>query len=571
MAASMDTQGLTFQELAGILRRRGALIALAALLSLGGGLAVALFWPAVYRSTATILIEDQEIPRELVRSTVTTVADERIQVISQQIMTRATLMQIVEKYGLYDKERRYLTNEEVIDRMRRDVKVETIVAEGTGRFGGRGSTIAFKLSYDSPVPAKAQQVANELVTLYLNENVRTRRQRADEATAFFKDEAERIGKQIGLIEAKLAAFKKTNSGRLPELLQVNMQMRDRAQDELDGVERQLSMLEDRRVYLESQLTLLKENAPLPAAGTLDPEERLRLLRNQYASLSGVYAASHPDLVRMRREIGALEKSTGAAPAPDPKALEEARNELARLADRYSPDHPDVVRQKKKAAALEAEAAQATQAKKPDNPAYVSLAAQIESAKLEAESLKRRREELRERIASYNARLEQTPSVEQTYRDLTRDHENAVTKYKEIRAKQMEAQVALELEKDRKGERFSLIDPPQYPERPAQPDRKKLVALAFVGSAGAGAGAGMLAESLNRSVKSARALVALLDAPLLGVVPRARTAEERQRRRRRLLAALAALAALALSGLALIHFFYMPLDTLWYVLLRRLQI
>jgi uncharacterized protein involved in exopolysaccharide biosynthesis len=571
MAASMDSQGLTLQELVGMLRRRGLLVALAGVLALGAGLAAAFFWPAVYRSTATILIEDQEIPRDLVRSTVSSVAEERIQVISQQIMTRATLMQIAEKYGLYRKERRYLTDEEVTDRMRRDVKVETIVAEGKGRFGGRGSTIAFKLSYENPVPAKAQQVANELVTLYLNENVRTRRQRADEATAFFRDEAERIGRQIDAIEAKLAAFKRANAGRLPELLQVNMQMRERAQDELDALERRLQTLDDRRVYLESQLTLLKESAPLPAAGTLDPEQRLRLLRNQYASLSGIYAASHPDLVRMRREIEALEKSTGAAPLPDPKALEEAKNELARLSDRYSAGHPDVVRQQKKVAALEAEAAQPAQAKKPDNPAYVSFAAQIESVKLEAESLKRRREELRGRIASYNARLEETPAVEQAYRDLVRDHENAVTKYKDIRAKQMEAQVALELEKDRKGERFSLIDPPQYPEKPAQPDRRKLLALALMGSAGAGAGAGMLAESLNRSVKSARALMALLDAPLLGVLPRARTAEERRRRRRRVLAALGALLALALGGLALVHFSYMPLDTLWYVLLRRLQI
>jgi succinoglycan biosynthesis transport protein ExoP len=567
----MDSQGLTLQELIGILRRRGVLITATVLAVAAAALPAAFLWPAVYRSTATILIEDQEIPRELVRSTVTSLADERIQVISQQIMTRATLMQIVEKYALYENERRYLTNEEVLDRMRRDVRVETINAEGAGRFGGRGAAIAFKLSYDNREPAKAQQVANELVTLYLNENVRARRQRADEATTFFTEEAARIGRQIAEIEAKLAVFKKANSGRLPELLQMNMQMRDRAQDELDDLERQLRMLEDRRVYLESQLTLLKANAPLPAERTLDPEERLRLLRNQYASQSGVYGETHPDLVRMRREIGALEKSTGDPAKADPKALEEARNELGALTERYSADHPDVVRQKKRLAALEAEAAKAPEAKKPDNPAYVSLASQIESARLEAQSLKSRREELRERVASYNARLEQTPSVEQVYRDLTRDHENALAKYKEIRSKQMEAQVALELEKDRKGERFSLIDPPQYPERPTQPNRSKLLALAFLGSAGAGAGAATLVESLNRSVKSARSLATLLDAPLLGVVPRARTAEERSRRRRRIVIACAVLGALVLAAAAFTHFFVMPLDTLWYVLLRRLQL
>src|SRR5262249_10266016 len=157
-----------------------------------------------------------------------------------------------------------------------------------------------------------------------------------------------------------------------------------------------------------------------------------------------------------------EKTTGVRPQPaDPKVLDEARRELAQLTERYAPDHPDVVRSKKRVAALEAEQAKLASAgeKKPDNPAYVTIAAQIESSRREAQSLAPRREQLRARIASYNQRLEQTPGVEQAYRDLVRDHENALAKYKEIRSKQMEAQVALELEKDRKAERFSLIDPP----------------------------------------------------------------------------------------------------------------
>jgi len=566
----MEEQSFSLQELLGIARRRAVLIGAAALAVLALATPAALLWPAVYRSTATILIEEQEIPRELVRSTVTSLADERIQVISQQVMTRSTLMQIVEKYDLYPRERRYVSNEEILDRVRADIKLQTISAE-LGRLGSRA--IAFKLSYDNAVPDKAQKVANELVTLYLNENVRTRQQRADEASAFLGDEAERLGRQIAELEAKLAVFKRANAGRLPELLQLNMQLRERAETDLDEITRQLRMLEDRRVYLETQLTVVKETAPVAQERVLEPEERLKMLRHQYIGLSGIYAADHPDLVRMRREIEALEKSTGAKPRADPKVIDEARNELARLADRYAPDHPDVVRQKKRLAALEAEQAKLPGAgeKKPDNPAYVTLAAQIESTRREALSLEPKREELRARVAAYQKRLEETPGVEQVYRDLVRDHENAVAKYKEIRAKQMEAQVALELEKDRKAERFSLIDPPQYPEKPAQPDRKKLLGLALAGSLGAGAGAAGLAEALDASVKSARSLGALVQAPVLGVVPRAENAAERARRRRRWLLALGAALCAGLLLLAAVHFFFMPLDSLWYVLLRRLQL
>jgi uncharacterized protein involved in exopolysaccharide biosynthesis len=304
---------------------------------------------------------------------------------------------------------------------------------------------------------------------------------------------------------------------------------------------------------------------------LEPEERLKLLRNQYAGLAGVYESSHPDLVRMRREIESLEKASGAAAEPDARALENAKHELARLADRYAPDHPDVQRQQKRVAALEAEMAKAPAPKKPDNPVWVSLAAQREAAAREAESLRARREELLKRIAAYDARLETTPSVEQAYRDLVRDHENATTKYKELRAKQMEAQVSLALEKDRKGERFSLIDPPQYPERPHEPNRKKMLALAFAGSVAGGVGTAALAESFNRAVNGSRSLAQLLAAPLLGAVPRTESAAQRARRRRLLWAFAAGALLLGVAALGVVHVFVLPLDSAWFVLLRRLQL
>jgi hypothetical protein len=136
---------------------------------------------------------------------------------------------------------------------------------------------------------------------------------------------------------------------------------------------------------------------------------------------------------------------------------------------------------------------------------------------------------------------------------------------------MEARVALELENDRKGERFSLIDPPQYPEKPQEPNRRKLLVMAVMASVGGGVGAAALSESMSRAVQSARALGMLLEAPLLGVLPRAENAAQRARRRRLILAALAALCVLGLAALVAIHVFVMPLESLWYVLLRRLQL
>src|SRR5215831_651286 len=375
-----DEEGLSLRDLIAAARRRWlqAVVVAAALFAVA--LPVALLWPPVYRSTATILIEEQEIPRDLVRSTVTSYADERIQVIGQQVMSRGTLMELIDRFNLYASERKYTTNEDLLERMRRDIRVQTVSADITDRRSGMrtAATIAFKLSFDDRNPATAQKVANELVTMYLNENLKTRREKADETSAFLSEEAKRLGERISDLESQIAQFKERNAGRLPELMQVNEQSRDRTEAQLADVERQMRMLEDRRLYVDSQLALVKETAPLSQnEKALDPEERLRVLRNQYASASAVYSPEHPDVVRLRREIASLEKTTGKGTpdSPGSETLDAARAELARLAERYSPDHPDVVKQRKRVEALESaveeEGESKPGAKKTKNPIYVS--------------------------------------------------------------------------------------------------------------------------------------------------------------------------------------------------------
>ena len=573
-----DEQFLSVRDILAAVRRRSlpAVAVAAALLALA--VPAAMLWPPVYRSSATILIEEQEIPRDLVRSTVTSYADERIQVIGQQVMSRGTLMELIDKFNLYTRERKYTTNEDLLEKMRRDIRVQTVSADITDRRSGMrtAATIAFKLSFDYREPATAQKVANELVTMYLNENLKTRREKADETNAFLSEEARRLGGRISDLETQIAQFKEHNAGRLPELMQVNEQSRDRTEAQLADVERQTRMLEDRRLYVDSQLALVKESAPLSQnEKALDPEERLRVLRNQYASASAIYSPEHPDVVRLRREIASLEKTVKLTPeSRGTETLDEARAELGRLTERYSADHPDVVKQRKKVEALESAAQEGGESKpagkKATNPIYVSLATQGETIKMEIDSLREQRKQLQSKLAEYRLRVEQTPSVEHRYRDLERDRENTVAKYREIRAKEMEAEVATELEKNRKAERFSLIEPPQFPEKPQSPNRPALLLGALVVSVGGGLGAGALTEILDRSVRGARALAALVEAPLLAVVPRVRDEARLRRRRRLLLIAAAALAAVVVLGLAAIHFLFLPLDTLWYAALRRLE-
>ncbi len=314
----------------------------------------------VYRSTATILVQEQEIPPDLVRSTITSFADERIQVISQQVMTRAVLLQLVEKYGLYEKYRQRATNEEILERMRKDIKLTTVNADISDRSSGRrvNATIAFTISYDSPQPDRAQKVASELASLYLDENLKVRQQSVAETTAFLAQEADRLATQIQDIEANLAQFKRRNAGRLPDSSAVNMQLAERSASELLRIQRDMSTLQERQLALEAQLPAVPPNSAPPAKGGagergLTPAERLRALQAQYASASAVYGADHPDIRRMQREIAALSAESGASGRQaDNAEVKKLEAELAKLRERYSEDHPDIQRIKRSIAALQ---------------------------------------------------------------------------------------------------------------------------------------------------------------------------------------------------------------------------
>jgi polysaccharide biosynthesis transport protein len=583
-------------------RRTGILVVLFVIAAIA--VAVATLLPPVYRSTATILIQEQEIPADLVRSTITSFADTRIQTISQQIMTRSVLLGLVDKYRLYDKRRRFSTNEEILEEMRKDIKLESINARITDRSSGGvvNGTIAFQISYNSASPQAAQQVTNDLVTLYLNENVRTRQERAAETAAFLSEEADRLGAQISENESKLATFKARNQGRLPESMNVNLSTLDRISTEMSRLDQQIASAEDRKIQLTTQiaearaLTKPDQVAVRPnyavTSGTpvmvMEPADRLKYLQDQLAGMLGNYAETHPDIVRIRREITVLKADLGEDKSSEDYAteIETQKAQLDQLRQKYSEDHPDVVKARNALARLEQAQANAeaqknapgadsgtkrAKATSSETRFVLTMRTQLDSTNREIANLRASREELQSKARAVEARLNQGPQIEKEYLDLQRDHENLLTRYRELKNKQMTAQVAESLEKDRKAERFSLIDPPQLPERPVSPNRPVVLLVGMLLSIAGGVGWGFLRETLDRSVKGIRELRRLVVVPVLGSVPLVEGAEDRDRRRRSIGLIAGVVVLLLVLALALVHFVIMPLPVLWYVVLRQLAI
>lgn len=543
---------------------------------------VAMLWPPVYRSAATILIEEQEIPPDLIRSTITTYAWQRIQTISQRVMTRQNLLSIVDKYNLYPGKRQRETSEEIVERMRNDIKLDAISADVIDPRSGRPmpATIAFTLSYDGESAAVTQQVANELTTLYLNENLKSRTEKATETFNFLTDEATKLSEHIAELEDKLAKFKEKNVDRLPELNQLNLQLMDRTERDLMDTQNQIRSLEERKIYLEGQLAQLNPNSPMFSSTgerILDSASRLKMLKTDLAAAQARYAPDHPDVLRLKREIEGLEKQSGAVSQAQEQAREmtRLRTELAEARKKYSEDHPDVARLTRQLAAMEVSLREtpspetAVAAEKPDNPAFLSLQAQLEGVKSDLRANFKKRDELRGKIVSYEKRISQTPQVEREYLELRRDYENSQLKYREIKAKQMEAQVGQEMEKERKGERFTLIDPPQLPEEPVKPRRLVIVILGFLMSLGGGVGFVLVAETLDRSVRSPRAVAALLGGAPLSVIPYVENSEDVARREKTKKLMFRSTVAGFVVAVVIVQFFWIPWDVLWFKGLRKL--
>ncbi len=597
MNAVTEKPNLLRDYLAAAKHRRKLLIPIFALTLLGVVL-VAMLLPPRFRSAGTILIEQQEMPQELVRSTVTSYADQRVQVISKRVMTTETLLNIIRRYDLYPKQRAKDSREALLNRMREDIGLKMISADVIDPRSGRptSATIAFEVSYISGSADTAAKVANELTTLYLNENLNNRTQLARDATSFLEAEGDRLSRQIADLEAKLAQFKDKNFQKLPEVTTLNMTLLDRTNEQLRSEQSRKDALEQQLVYLQAQLAQLKPTSAVysdTGERITSSADRLKMARSQLDAARALYAPDHPDVIRLEREVQGLEKGvanggpnakiSSSGPAGETndlrRKLETTKAALAAATEKYSPEHPDRIRLEREVKDLEARlaAAPAPGADAPDsvptpgadNPAYIQIQAQVAATRSELAALVTETAKLHARSEELQRNVTLAPQVEKEYRDLTRDYDNARLKYAEVRSKQQEAKTAQDLEADRKGEKFTLIDPPLPPQEPVSPNRRLIFIAGFLLSLGLAFGVLWLLETMDSTIRGRRDLLDLTGIPPLALVPHIGTvAEFRAARRRRWIAAGAAAATVCVA-VVLTHFFYRPLDVLWFAFAQRL--
>ena len=580
----MEEQEKSIQDYLAIVSRRKVAIISTGLIVFLLGLVTALVWPPTFKSSATILIKEQEIPSELVRSTVTSFAAQRIQTISQRVMTRPNLMEIIEKYNLYVDERKRYTTEEVLEEMRDDIGLDMISADvmdpRTGRPGV--ATIAFTLSFLNSSPGAAQKVAGELTSLFLAENLKNRKDKAAETYTFLSDETAKLEQRIAESGKQLAEFKEKYANSLPEMSAMNLSMLNRTESDMDAVEAELRALKERKFYLQSQLAQINPLTNMRSAtgqSILDPSSRLKALESEYASLSAKYSNEHPDIVKTKREIEGLRAQTGQSVNAQELAinLTQKRSEHAALVKKYSTEHPDVSALNAEIIALEkAIKAQSTQPEEqvmtlqPDNPAYISVQTQLKTIETEIQSNSSRKNRLDKKLLELENAIAKSPQVEKEFLVLNREQQSAFARYQDIKARQMEAEIGQELEKESKGESFVLIDPAQYPEKPVKPNRTAIVFLALIFSVAAGLGVAILKEAMDGSVRGVSGVTKMLTAAPLAVIPVIYNTYDLRRKQRINRIVLGSVVGSIFAVLLLIHFFWTPLDVLWFRGIRKAE-
>ncbi len=541
--------------------------------------------PSIYQSRSVVLIEAQEIPQDLVRSLVTSYADQRMQMISQRVLTNTNLATIIQKYDLYQDERASDPLEIVLEKMREDISMVPISADVVDPKQGKSvkATIAFELAYENRSPELAQRVANEIVSLFLNENLKQRSETSAETLGFLSNEAEKLSGEVGSLESKLAAFKQGNVESLPELTNLNLELMNRTEQQISQVESQIQSLQQQRVYLESELaqqkptTLLMSETGQRILGSAD---RLKVLESEFVPLSAKYGEAHPDVVSKRKEIESLRREVGSGQSASELEikLQKAKGDYAIASERYSDQHPDVKALGRQIELLTSELQKSGQGRfvsnaavsqVPDNPAYIQLKARLEATGSDVVALQAQRNALKAKLAELEDRITKSPEVEREYRTLTRDYDNARAKYQEVLAKKQEAELASNLESKQAGERFTLIEPPVIPEEPSKPNRVAIGVLGFLLSMAGGIGSGALAEAIDGRVYGRGGVTRILGVPPLAVIPKISTVESNRRQRRTVAFTLIVFVLVLLIIAAATHILVSPIDVLFFRALRVL--
>jgi polysaccharide biosynthesis transport protein len=427
-------------------------------------------WPKTYRSETMILVDPQKVPEDYVKAT-TVDATDRLQTISEEVMSRTRLLMIANKDGLYQKERQKSGDDSAINAIRKDIDVDII--KGANE---RSPIDGFKIAYIAPTPELAQKVTRQIANLFIEENIKEREQDAEGTQQFIETQLEQARADLAAQDQKIRAFKTAHLGSLPEQEEANLAMiseyQSLAQQNSDAIDR----ANQQQVYLQSMLNVngaQKGQAPPP-----------------------------PTLLQLQ--------------------LQKAEEDLSADRQKYTDSHPDVIRLRDEVATLKAEIKSEPSNARVTTTTGPTVGQQLESqllaTKEEIKSRSDRQRAIESQIGALQSKVQSLPAVQQEYESLSRDYGEMQKNYESLEEKEQASGMAAQLELHNDSERFRVLDPASYPTTPYTPNLRLVNAGGLAGALLLGVGLAFLVEMRDPTIHTADEAEAYLSVPLIVALP-----------------------------------------------------
>ena len=498
---------ITPQVLTRILLRRKWWVVVPFVLSIMVALFLMVVLPRAYKAETVILVQPQRVPEQLVMSTA---ANARLSLISQQVMSRTRLESIIQDLNLYPDLRERQPMQKVVETMRKQIDLK--VTEATQR-GREGAPNSFSLGFTHPNAAMAARVANTLASMFIEENLKSREEQAIGTTNFLDRELASLKQKLEEQEGEIEAYRRKYMGELPEQFNTNLMAVQRLQSELLMTQQSLHVARARKVMLQGQVTEMGRNLRNMKTGNVAEEisedarlSRLTNLRGRLEELQLRYSDQHPYVARLKEEVAKAEEAieTEEKPPEQPPAeTKVSRMNTSPEMMRMRMDYERILSQSK---------------------------SEMQTVQSEIARLETAEAQVRDNIEIYQSRVDNAPHREQELRLLSRDYDMNKESYKSLLARQMQAKTAENLEKMQKGEQFVILDPAIPPKTPESPDAKRVILMCVMLGLLGGAGLAGAREFLDHSFWEDQTLADYLTLPVLATVPFVSTARQRHKER-----------------------------------------
>lgn len=469
------------EEYLTLLLRRKWLLLMTAALGGAAGLLLAVVIPPQYTSHTMVLVEEPVVPDSYVKPVVSEDVNQRLASMQGEILSSTRLQELVAQFNPYKKDVDKVPMEAMIERLRKSIKVAPLnPMPGTSSHELPGFTVDVTLGD----PHLAQQICNEVSSMFRNQNIHQRQKQTEDTTEFLAKQLEDAKGKLDEQDARLAAFQSKHIGALPEDEKTNVTLLSGMTPQLEAVTQSLNQARQDKTFTESllnqQLAGLRVTSEGQSSKSLD--QQLKDMQNQLAELERSYTDKHPRVIQLKRAIAQMEEKIAALPKDQSASLKQ--NSIIGVAD---------------------------------TPEIQQLRARLHQIDLSIGQKAKEQEDLQKQIRVLQGRMELSPVIQQEFKSLTRDHETAQKFYNDLLTKKNESQMATTLENQQQSEKFQVLDPPSMPERPSFPNRQLFTLGGLCAGLALGIGIVHLSEVRDKSIRTRQDVETYLGVQTLAVI------------------------------------------------------